>query len=93
VPVTEGDRYRVGEFTFDGNTVIKSEGLQGVLRVKPGTFYSEKKIRKSLEKAREVYGSLGYYEFTAYPTSSRASPRRPTRLPWRRGPPAPRPST
>ena len=67
VPVTEGERYRVGDFTFDGNTVIKSEGLQGVFRVKPGTYYSEKKIRKSLEKAREVYGSLGYYEFTAYP--------------------------
>ncbi|HSP92666.1 MAG TPA: outer membrane protein assembly factor BamA [Vicinamibacterales bacterium] len=67
VPVTEGERYRVGDFTFDGNTVIKSEGLQGVFRVKPGSYYSEKKIRKSLEKAREVYGSLGYYEFTAYP--------------------------
>jgi outer membrane protein insertion porin family len=67
VPVTEGERYRVGDFTFDGNTVIKSEGLQGVFRVKPGSYYSEKKIRKALEKAREVYGSLGYYEFTAYP--------------------------
>jgi outer membrane protein insertion porin family len=67
VPVTEGERYRVGDFTFDGNTVIKSEGLQGVFRVKPGTYYSEKKIRKALDKAREVYGSLGYYEFTAYP--------------------------
>jgi len=67
VPVNEGERYRVGDFTFDGNTVIKSEGLQGVFRVKPGSVYSEKKIRKSLEKAREVYGSLGYYEFTAYP--------------------------
>jgi outer membrane protein insertion porin family len=67
VPVVEGERYRVGDFTFDGNTVIKSEGLQGVFRVKPGTYYNEKKIRKSLEKAREVYGSLGYYEFTAYP--------------------------
>ena len=67
IPVTEGERYRVGDFTFDGNTVVKSEGLQGVFKVKPGTFYSEKKIRKALEKAREVYGSLGYYEFTAYP--------------------------
>jgi outer membrane protein insertion porin family len=77
VPVTEGDRYRVGDFTFDGNTVIKSEGLQGVFRVKPGTYYSEKKIRKSLEKAREVYGSLGYYEFTAYPDIKPREPATP----------------
>lgn len=67
VPVTEGDRFRVGEFAFDGNTVIKSEGLQQLFKIKPGEYYSEKKIRKALEKAREVYGSLGYYEFTAYP--------------------------
>ncbi len=67
IPVNEGERYRVGEFTFDGNTVVKSEGLQQLFKVKPGEYYSEKKIRKALEKAREVYGSLGYYEFTAYP--------------------------
>ncbi|WP_289460415.1 POTRA domain-containing protein, partial [Klebsiella pneumoniae] len=57
IPVTEGERYRVGEFTFDGNTVVKSEGLQQLFKVKSGEYYSEKKIRKALEKAREVYGS------------------------------------
>lgn len=67
IPVTEGDRYRVGEFTFDGNTVVKTEGLKELFKVKPGDYYSEKKVRKALDKAREVYGSLGYYEFTSYP--------------------------
>ncbi len=67
VPVTEGDRYRVGDFTFDGNNVVKTEGLQQLFKLRSGQFYSEKKIRKALDKAREVYGSLGYYEFTAYP--------------------------
>ncbi|MEW5980931.1 MAG: outer membrane protein assembly factor BamA [Acidobacteriota bacterium] len=70
IPVTEGDRYRVGAFTFDGNTVVKDEGLQQLFKIKPGQYYSEKKIRKALDKAREVYGSLGYYEFTAYPDLS-----------------------
>ena len=90
VPVTEGERYKVGDFTFDGNTVIKSEGLQGVFRVKPGTYYSEKKIRKSLDKAREVYGSLGYYEFTAYPDikpREPASPEEQALAPTAPGPP------
>ncbi len=67
IPVQEGERYRVGTFSFDGNTVIKSEGLRQLFKTKTGEFYSDKKIRKSLDKAREVYGSLGYFEFTAYP--------------------------
>jgi outer membrane protein insertion porin family len=67
VPITEGNRYRVGDFTFDGNTVIKSEGLRPLFKMKAGEWYSEKKVRKGLEKAREVYGSGGYFEFTGYP--------------------------
>ena len=34
---------------------------------KTGECYSEKQIRKGLEKAREVYGAGGYFEFTGYP--------------------------
>src|SRR5712691_3286115 len=33
----------------------------------PGEVYGEKRIRKGLEKAREVYGTGGYYEFTGFP--------------------------
>src|SRR4029453_18625296 len=67
VPVTEGDRYKIGEFSFEGNTVVKDEALKGLFKFEPGEFYSEKKIKKSLDKAREVYGAGGYYEFVAYP--------------------------
>jgi outer membrane protein insertion porin family len=67
IPVTEGERFRVGDFGFDGNSVVKSEGLRQLFKLRTGDIYSEKKIRKALGKAREVYGSLGYYEFTAYP--------------------------
>jgi len=74
IPVTEGERFRVGDFLFDGNTVVKSEGLKNIFKIQPGEYYSEKKIRKSLEKARELYGSIGYYEFTAYPD---VKPREP----------------
>jgi len=67
VPVTEGERYRVGQFTFAGNTVVKSEGLRPLFKLDKGDWYSEKKIRKGLEKARELYGSGGYFEFVGYP--------------------------
>ena len=35
--------------------------------MKPGEYYGEKRIRKGLEKAREVYGTGGYFEFTGFP--------------------------
>ena len=67
VPITEGDRYKIGEFSFEGNTVVKAEALKGLFKFDQGEYYSEKKIKKSLDKAREVYGAGGYYEFVAYP--------------------------
>ena len=67
VPVTEGGRYRVSSFDFEGNTVVTSEGLRPLFKVREGNFYSEKAIRKGLEKAREVYGAGGYFEFTGFP--------------------------
>lgn len=67
VPVTEGPRYRIGEVTFDGNTVVKTEFLHPLFKLKPGEYYSEKNVRKGFEKAREIYGAGGYFEFTGYP--------------------------
>jgi outer membrane protein insertion porin family len=67
VPVTEGERYRVGELTVAGNVAVKSEALRPLFVFAEGEYYSEKRIRKGLEKAREIYGSGGYYEFTGYP--------------------------
>jgi len=67
IPVTEGRRYRVGKFDFEGNTVVKDEALMEVFKLKPGDYYSEKKIRKGFEKAKELYGTGGYFEFTGYP--------------------------
>jgi outer membrane protein insertion porin family len=67
IPVTEGRRYRVGKFTFEGNNVVKAEALQPVFKLESGDYYSEKKVRKGLEKARELYGTGGYFEFTGFP--------------------------
>ena len=67
IPITEGQRYRVGQFSFDGNTVVKSEALRPLFKVAKGDWYSEKDVRKGLEKSRELYGAGGYFEFTGYP--------------------------
>jgi outer membrane protein insertion porin family len=67
IPVTEGPRYRVGEFTFDGNTVVKAEALRPLFKVETGDWYNEKQVRDGLVKAREIYGGGGYMEFTGFP--------------------------
>jgi outer membrane protein insertion porin family len=67
IPVTEGPRYKVGEVGFAGNTVVKTEGLRPLFKIEKDDWFNEKKIRKGFEKAREVYGSAGYFEFTGVP--------------------------
>jgi outer membrane protein insertion porin family len=67
IPVVEGERYRIGEIKFDGNTVIPTAGLRTLFDVKTGDIYSNKKIRDGYLKAKDVYGAGGYWEFTGYP--------------------------
>ncbi|MEP7119254.1 MAG: POTRA domain-containing protein, partial [Acidobacteriota bacterium] len=86
IPITEGPRYKVGEFTFAGNTVVKSEGLRPLFKLKPGDWYNEKRVRDGLRKSQEIYGGGGYFEFTGYPdlkpqaaaTGPLAGPAEPT---------------
>ena len=67
VPITEGQRYKVGDIEFAGNTVVKTEFLKPLFKLKEGEYYNEKDLRKGLEKAREMYGGAGYWEFTGFP--------------------------
>jgi outer membrane protein insertion porin family len=67
IPVREGNRYRVGNFDFAGNTVVKTEVLRPLFKLKTGDYYSQDKIRKGFQKAQELYGAGGYMEFTGYP--------------------------
>jgi outer membrane protein insertion porin family len=95
VPITEGRKYRVGSFDFDGNKVVKSEALRPLFKLEEGETYSQKKIKKGLEKAQELYGSGGYFEFTAYPDlKPRDQPAEgdPSTGSGQAGPPSPGPS-
>jgi outer membrane protein insertion porin family len=67
IPVTEGRRYRVGEIKFEGNDVVKEEALRPLFKLKTGAYYNEKHVRKGFEKAREIFGAGGYFEFVGYP--------------------------
>src|SRR5262249_936379 len=67
IPITEGQKYKIGKFDFDGNKVVNADALRPLFKIEPGETYSQKKIKKGIEKVQEVYGTGGYYEFTAFP--------------------------
>ena len=67
IPIDEGQRYRIGTFTFEGNKIIDAKFILPTFKLKAGDWYSDKPIRNGLVKAREMYGSLGYFEFTGFP--------------------------
>jgi outer membrane protein insertion porin family len=70
VPVNEGRKYTVGNISFAGNSVAKDEALRPLFDIKSGEVYNADKIRKGYEKARELYGNAGYFEFAGYPDFS-----------------------
>ena len=67
IPVTEGQKYRIGKIEFEGNKIVNATALRPLFQIQEGEIYSEKKVRKGFEKAKEVYGGGGYMDFTGYP--------------------------
>ena len=67
IPVDEGERFRVGSFSIEGNQIVRSEVLEPIFEVTVGDWYSEDDVREGLVQAQEVYGAGGYMEFTGFP--------------------------
>jgi outer membrane protein insertion porin family len=64
IPVSEGDQYRIGEVKFEGLTVLKEPFARSFFKMTPGDVYNDSKFKKAYEKLRDVYGSLGYFQWT-----------------------------
>ena len=67
VPVTEGPQYRVGEVKFEGLTVFKEGFIRPLFKVEPGEVYDESRLKKGFDKVRDLYGSIGYFQWTGAP--------------------------
>ena len=67
IKVEEGDLYRMGKFTIQGNKLFKQEQLAQVFGMKEGDIFNASRARKSLEDFRKLYGEFGYINFTAVP--------------------------
>jgi outer membrane protein insertion porin family len=64
IPITEGEQYRMGEMKFEGLTVLREEFVRGYFKMTPGDVYNDSRFKKAYEKLRDVYGSLGYFQWT-----------------------------
>jgi outer membrane protein insertion porin family len=64
VPVTEGAQFRMGALKFEGLTVLKEEFVRAFFKMKEGDVYNDSRFKKAYEKLRDVYGSLGYFQWT-----------------------------
>jgi outer membrane protein insertion porin family len=64
IPVQEGEQYRLGELTFEGLTVLREDFVRDYIKLKPGEVYNESKFKKAYEKLRDLYGTLGYFQWT-----------------------------
>ncbi len=64
VPVTEGAQYRMGTLKFEGLTVLKEDFVRSFFKMPEGSVYNDSRFKKAYEKLRDVYGSLGYFQWT-----------------------------
>ena len=67
VPVDEGKRYKMGTLKITENTAVSAETLRRFFKITEGEYYSYAAIKKGLDKISELYGAVGYYQFTPDP--------------------------
>jgi outer membrane protein insertion porin family len=68
VPVDEGPKYTVGKFEVTGDEPkLNLQAVKSLFKIEEGEVYSNEKIRKGLEKAKEAYGAYGFWEWSPEP--------------------------
>jgi outer membrane protein insertion porin family len=60
VTLLEGNKYKVGDISFTGNTKFEDGILSSNIFLEEGKMYDEERYEKSLRKLYEVYGNEGY---------------------------------
>ncbi len=67
IPVTEGSQFRVGEVKFEGVKLFKEAFVRPMFKLQKGEIYNESRLKKGVEKLRDVYGQFGYFQMTGGP--------------------------
>jgi outer membrane protein insertion porin family len=68
VPVDEGMKFTIGKFEITGDEPkLNLEAVKGLFKINEGDLFSNDKIRKGLDKAKEAYGAYGFWEWSFDP--------------------------
>lgn len=65
--VREGPLYRLGEITFERQTVFTEPQLRSLFLIESGQIFNAERITLGLEALRKAYGEKGYINFTPIP--------------------------
>jgi outer membrane protein insertion porin family len=60
IVLNEGDRYRFGEASWEGNKLFTTDKLKGLVKFKPEDIYSQKKYDQTLGNIYSLYLEEGY---------------------------------
>jgi len=60
VPIEEGERWRFGEITIEGNETYSDQALIRVFQNKPGSWLRSNLIDEGVESVTELYNNTGY---------------------------------
>jgi len=60
IPIEEGERYRFGEISIDGNKQYTDQALLRVFRNKPGSWLKADLIDEGIDSIRKLYENTGY---------------------------------
>jgi outer membrane protein insertion porin family len=67
VPVDEGPKYKVGTFEITGDSKLNLDAVRALFKIKEGDDFSNDKIRKGLDKAKDAYGTFGFWQWSFDP--------------------------
>lgn len=67
IPVYEGQQYRVGEISVEGNTHFEDEALIRLFGLRPGDVLNVEAIQAASEAIQKQYTNAGYFQVAASP--------------------------
>lgn len=62
IPISEGQRYRVGDIDIVGNTIFTDDELRPFLSMERGMVFSPETLNEDREALSDFYGSRGYLD-------------------------------
>lgn len=67
IRIDEGRQYRVGNISFEGNTIFITPVLYASLDLLPGDVFSPEVLDEDVERLTNIYGSVGYLDTNVRP--------------------------